>query len=420
MPSRVADRALKNKSLGLEGATKTLEREQRIPYGHQAIGEEDIASVVEVLRSDWITQGPKIEEFESAVADYCGAKYGVAFSSGTAALHAACAAVEIGPEDEVITTPLTFVATANAVIYQGGRPVFADIDPLTLNIDPAKIEGQISKKTKAIIPVHFGGLPCDMRKINRIGREQSLVIIEDACHALGAKLRTPNGWDRIGSCCYSDMVVFSLHPVKQITTGEGGMVLTNSAELAERLRRFRHHGIRRDCSEAASEGPWYYEMVDLGFNYRMTDFQSALGLSQLSRLNDFLTRRQVIAERYRENLRGLGLAFQEWDSSRYNHAWHLFVVQLPLKELRASRRMIFEALTSLGIGVNVHYNPVYLNPYYRNLGYKRGECPVAEGYYERALTLPLYPKMTDADQERVITAISDLLGRFANPNPMLS
>jgi len=386
-----------------------------LSYGHQAIGEEDIASVVEVLRSDWITQGPKVEEFEFAVADYCGAKYGVSFSSGTAALHAACAVAGIGPEDEAITTPLTFVATANAVIYQGGRPVFADIDPLTLNLNPEKIKAQISKKTKVIIPVHFGGLPCDMRKINEIGREKNLVIIEDACHALGAKLLTSNGWERIGSCCYSDMVVFSFHPVKQITTGEGGMVLTNSPELVERLRRFRHHGIRRDCSEAVSEGPWYYEMEDLGFNYRMTDFQSALGLSQLDRLNDFLTRRQAIAERYRESLRQVGLTFQEWDSGRYNHAWHLFVVQLPLEELRASRRMIFEALTSLGIGVNVHYNPVYLNPYYRNLGYKRGECSVAEAYYERALTLPLYPKMTDVDQERVITAISDLLGRFANP-----
>lgn len=193
------------------------------------------------------------------------------------------------------------------------------------------------------------------------------------------------------------------------------MVLTNSPEFVEHLRRFRHHGIRRDCSEAVSEGPWYYEMEDLGFNYRMTDFQSALGLSQLNHLNDFLARRQTIAEHYRENLRQVGLAFQEWDSGRYDHAWHLFVVQLPLKELNASRRMIFEALTSLGIGVNVHYNPVYLNPYYRDLGYKRGECPVAETYYERALTLPLFPKMTDADQERVITAISDLLGRFANP-----
>lgn len=407
---------MKNRDSAPEGVTKTLATERRIPYGHQAIGEGDITSVVEVLRSDWITQGPKVEEFEFAVADYCGSKYGVSFSSGTAALHATCAAAGIGPGDEVITTPLTFVATANAVIYQGGRPVFADIDPLTLNVDPEKIKAQISKKTKAIIPVHFGGLACDMRKINEIGREKNLVIIEDACHALGARLLTSNGWERIGSCCYSDMVVFSFHPVKQITTGEGGMVLTNSPELVERLRRFRHHGIRRDCNGTVSEGPWYYEMEDLGFNYRMTDFQSALGLSQLSRLNDFLTRRQAIAERYRENLRQVGLAFQEWDHGRYDHAWHLFVVQLPLEKLSASRRMIFEALTSLGIGVSVHYNPVYLNPYYRNLGYKRGECPVAEAYYERALTLPLYPTMTDADQKRVITAVCDLVRQCSNPD----
>lgn len=382
---------------------------RRLPYGHQFVGAADIAAVGEALRHDWITQGPRVADFERAIAEYCGAPHAVAFSSGTAALHGACAAAGLGPGDEAITSPLTFAATANAVVYCGARPVFADIDASTLNIDPAEIGRRLSPRTKAVLPVDFAGLPVDLDAIGRLARERHLVVIEDAAHALGAEVQVKGAWQRVGSADAADMVVFSFHPVKHITTGEGGMVLTRSAELADRMRSFRHHGIRRDATLTERHGPWYYEIDELGFNYRLTDFQCALGLSQMRQLSGFVERRTTIAERYRRELAGHGLGVQEWDTRRFKHAWHLFTIQLPLAQLRATRRQIFDALTRRGVGVQVHYIPVYHHPFYQRLGHGTGECPVTERYYASALTLPLYPSMTDDDVSRVIDTVLTVL-----------
>lgn len=382
---------------------------RRLPYGHQFVGAADIEAVGEALRHDWITQGPRVADFERAIAEYCGAPHAVAFSSGTAALHGACAAAGLGPGDEAITSPLTFAATANAVVYCGARPVFADIDASTLNIDPAEIARRLSPRTRAVLPVDFAGLPVDLDAIGRLARERGLVVIEDAAHALGAEVQVKGAWERVGSAGAADMVVFSFHPVKHITTGEGGMVLTRSADLADRMRSFRHHGIRRDAALAERHGPWYYEIDQLGFNYRLTDFQCALGLSQLRQLTGFVARRTAIAERYRRELAGHGLGVQEWDARRFKHAWHLFTIQLPLSQLRSTRRQIFDALTARGVGVQVHYIPVYHHPFYQRLGHRTGECPVTERYYASALTLPLYPGMTDDDVSRVIDTVLAVL-----------
>lgn len=386
-----------------------------IPYGHHWLDEEEIAEVVRVLRSEWITQGPSIHEFEERVAAYCGARYGVAFSSGTAALHAACFASGIGPGDEVITTPLTFVATANAVVYQGGVPVFADIDPQTLNIDPGAIVQRITGKTKAILPVHFGGLPCQMGRIYEIARNRGLKVIEDACHALGAEWVSSEGRrEKVGSCSHSDMAVFSFHPVKHITTGEGGMVLTNKEDLWEKLRIFRHHGIMKtDGRDSGVDEPWHYEMHCLGHNYRITDFQCALGLKQLEKLDRFLLRRREIATTYRQAFEDIELTPQRENSEEERHAWHLFVVQLALEALQTDRRTIFRALRKEGIGVNVHYLPVHLHPFYRNrFSYRPGDYPIAEDYYERALTLPLFPRMKNEDVHEVVRAVRRVLGEY--------
>jgi perosamine synthetase len=382
---------------------------RRLPYGHQFVGAADIEAVSGALRDDWITQGPRVADFERAIAEYCGAPHAVAFSSGTAALHGACAAAGLGPGDEAVTSPLTFAATANAVVYCGARPVFADIDAASLNIDPTEIARRLSPRTKAVLPVDFAGLPADLDAIGPLARDRGLVVIEDAAHALGAEVKVKGAWERVGSAGVADMVVFSFHPVKHITTGEGGMVLTRSAELAERMRSFRHHGIRRDATLAERHGPWYYEIDELGFNYRLTDFQCALGLSQMQQLSAFVQRRTLIAERYRRELSGRGLGVQEWDAKRFKHAWHLFTIQLPLRRLRGTRREIFDALTETGVGVQVHYIPVYYHPFYQRLGYRHGECPVAESYYDSALTLPLFPSMTDDDVTRVIDTVSTVL-----------
>ncbi|MDP3703826.1 MAG: UDP-4-amino-4,6-dideoxy-N-acetyl-beta-L-altrosamine transaminase, partial [Candidatus Omnitrophota bacterium] len=376
------------------------------------ITESDIEAVAEVLRSTWITQGPKIQEFEERVAALCGAKYGVAFSSGTAALHAACVAAGIGPGDEVITSPLTFVATANAAAYQGGIPVFADIDSRTLTIDPGEIARRLTPKTKAIIPVHFAGLPCAMAPIADLARRKGLTVIEDACHAFGAEWRSPDGtMQRIGNCSHSDMAVFSFHPVKHITTGEGGMVLTNRKDLVSTLRAFRHHGIvRAEEIDPAPEEPWAYQMQFLGYNYRITDFQCALGLKQLARLDDSLRRRREIAMRYREACDRLGLISQDGDGPDRRHAWHLYVVQLPLERLAAGRKEVFKALRDAGLPVNVHYAPVYLHPFYRErFGYRPGLCPKAERYYHTAITLPLSPRMAPDDVERTVEIVQEVL-----------
>ena len=383
--------------------------------GHQWIIEEEIEAVAEVLRGEWMTQGPVIRAFEERLAASCGARYGVAFSSGTAALHAACFAAGIGPGDEVITTPLTFVATANAVLYQQGLPVFADINPVTLTIDPDEIAARLGRKTKAILPMHFAGLPCDMERIAAVARDHRLTMIEDACHALGAEWRSSNGrWQRIGNCSHSDMAAFSFHPVKHITTGEGGIVVTNQERFIEPLRAFRHHGMTKAHHEGCDEAePWLVPMRSLGYNYRITDFQCALGLKQLERLEIFLRRRREIAARYDDAFAALGLACQPPDGADHRHAWHLFVIQLPLERLSADRAAIFRSLRQAGVAVNVHYLPVHLQPYYRErFGFAPGAYPIAERYYERALSLPIFPRMSDEDVDRIIATVQDVLHRY--------
>ena len=384
---------------------KTAGKEM-IPYGLHWLDEEDIARVTRALRSAWITQGPLIEEFEQKVAGRCGARFAVAFSSGTSALHAACSAAGIGPGDEVVTTPMTFVATANAVLYQGGKPVFADISPETLNMDPEKLSQAVTSKTKALLPVHFGGLPCDMEGISQVARKAGLAVIEDACHALGAEWRTSDGkWEKVGNCSHSDMTVFSFHPVKHITTGEGGMVLTNREDLQDKLRAFRHHGISKAAGEEDPE-PWRSEMQMLGTNGRITDFQCALGLSQMEKLDCFLERRRSIAQHYAQGLEASGLISQRFDGAQVRHAWHLYVVQAQSDRPEQDRRELYRALRAAGVGVNVHYLPVHLHEYYRRrFGHKPGDFPVSEAYYQRALTLPLFPKMSEEDVNRVLETV---------------
>lgn len=371
-----------------------------IPYGKQSIDEDDIEAVIQVLKSDYLTTGPKIQEFEKTVAAYVGAKYAVAVSSGTAALHAACFAAGIGPGDEVITTPITFAASANCVLYTGGKPVFADIDPVSYNIDPEDIERKITDRTKAIIPVHFTGQPCRMDEIHDIARKHNLIVIEDAAHALGAVYKNK----KIGGI--SDMTVFSFHPVKHITTGEGGMITTNNKELYEKLLLFRNHGITRNPDHMKNyEGEWYYEQQELGFNYRITDFQCALGISQMKKLDGFLKRRREIAQNYNqafEKERKIVCPAQE---AGVNSSWHLYVVQI----LNKDRKEVFDSLRRKGIGINVHYIPVYKHPYYQANGYKDVKCVNAENLYKRMITLPLYPALTKEEQDYVIDSVLSLV-----------
>jgi len=372
-------------------------RSSLLPYGHQWIDEEDIASVVEVLKSDWITQGSKVNEFERKVAEYCGTNYAVAVSSGTAALHAACSIVGISRGDEAITTPITFAATANAVVYCGGKPVFADIREDTLNIAVEEIKRKLSSRTKAILPVDFAGHPADLDEIMAIAKERKLVVIEDACHALGAEYKGK----RIGGL--SDMTILSFHPVKHITTGEGGMILTNSKNYYDRLRVFRHHGI---VKEDSGKGPWYYEIHSPGHNFRLTDFQCALGISQLKKLDRFVERRREIASRYNEAFAGMGEIITPGESRDAKPVYHIYVIQLRTELLRVTRGEIFEALSAENIGVNVHYMPLHLHPFYQQeFGYRKGDYPKAERYYERAITLPIFPKMSDEDVKDVIEAV---------------
>ncbi len=377
-----------------------------IPYSTQWIDKEDIEAVIQVLRSDRITQGPCIEEFERAVAEYAGARFAVAFSSGTAALHAACAAAGVGPGDEVITSPLTFVASANCAVYLGATPVFADVDQESLTLNWREATQKVTPRTKVLIPVDFGGRPCDLDQIKALAARHGLVVIEDAAHALGAEYRG----HRVGGL--ADMTILSFHPVKHITTGEGGMILTNDQSLRDKLRLFRSHGIVRDSSKLTKpdEGDWYYEMQELGFNYRITDIQCALGLAQLRRLELFVKRRREIAARYTEafsSLPGLVLPTEPpWTRSSF----HLYVIQLPIEHLKGGRRAVFDALIARKLGVNVHYIPVHLQPYYqRRWGYRSGDFPVAEQYYERAITIPLYPRMTDEDVRYVIVSVREVI-----------
>lgn len=371
-----------------------------IPYGKQTIDEKDIQAVVEVLRSDYLTTGPKIEEFEKRVADYVGAKYAVAVNSGTAALHIACLAAGIKEGDEVITSPITFAASANCVLYCGGTPVFADIDENTYNISPDEIERRVTERTKAIIPVHYTGQPCDMDAIMNIAGKRNLLVIEDGAHALGASYKGR----KIGGI--ADMTCFSFHPVKPITTGEGGMVVTNSEELYKRLILFRSHGITRDeAMMTEQQGDWYYQQLELGYNYRITDISCALGLSQMDKLDGFLERRRQIAMRYNEAFCDVSQVKIPMQSDGCESGWHLYMLQI----LSGCRKKVFDGLRKSGIGVNVHYIPVYKHPYYQRNGYADVCCKKGEIFYERAISLPIFPLLTDEQQDYVIEQVLKLV-----------
>lgn len=370
-----------------------------IPYGKQTIEQDDIQAVVDVLKSDFLTTGPKIAEFEQTVADYVGAKYAVAISNGTSALHAACFAAGIGPGDEVITTPLTFAASANCVLYCGGTPVFADVDPKTYNIDPEDIRRKITDKTKAIIAVHLAGQPCDMDAIHSIAREHGLIVIEDGAHALGSVYKGK----KVGSM--SDMTTFSFHPVKPITTGEGGMIVTDNEDFYKKMVLFRSHGITRDDSMMTrNDGPWFYQQFDLGYNYRITDIQCALGCSQMKKLDRFLARRKEIVARYNEALADCDNIITPYQLSDTESGWHLYIVQVK----NCDRRKVFENMREKGIGVNVHYIPVYMHPYYQEHGYENVHCANAEEIYSHIISLPLYPGLTSEQQDYVIDTLKSL------------
>ncbi len=372
-----------------------------IPYGKQSINDEDIQAVIDVLKSDYLTTGPTVAEFEKIVADYVGAKYAVAISNGTAALHAACYAAGIGDGDEVITTPITFAASANCALYCGAKPVFADIKPDTYNIDPEDIRRKITNKTKAIVAVHFTGQPCEMDEIRKIANEYNLIIIEDAAHALGADYKG----EKVGSI--SDITTLSFHPVKHITTGEGGMITTNDEVIYQRLCLFRTHGITRDPNMMThDEGAWYYQQLDLGYNYRITDIQCALGISQMKRLDEFIAKRRELVKRYNEKFKHSNNIIIPFQEEGCNNSYHLYVIQC----LQHDRKEVFDALRNAGIGVNVHYIPVYKHPYYQNNGYADVCCENAELYYERAISLPLYPELTFEQQDYVIEKVLDIMG----------
>lgn len=372
-----------------------------IPYGRQSLDEEDIQAVVDVLRSDYLTTGPRVSEFEKRVAEYVGAKYAVAVSNGTAALHVACLAAGIQEGEEVVTSPITFAASSNCVLYCGGKPVFADIDRDTYNISPEDLERKITERTRAIIPVHYTGQPCQMDEIHRIARKHDLLVIEDAAHALGAEYKG----QKIGSL--SDMTCFSFHPVKPITTGEGGMITTNDEALYKRLLLFRSHGITRDEEFLEeNQGAWYYEQVELGYNYRITDIGCALGISQLNKLDGFLERRKEIAGRYDEAFAGCEGLKTPMLLQGCNSGWHLYMVQV----LNQDRKVVFDRLREVGVGVNVHYIPVYRHPYYRRNGYGGVHCPEAEKFYERAISLPIFPGLTGEQQEYVIEQVMGIVG----------
>jgi perosamine synthetase len=378
-------------------------REKLLPYGKQFVDQNDIQAVIEVLQSDWLTTGPSIINFENQFAGQVGATYGVAVSSGTAALHCAIYAAGIEPGDEVITSPITFMATANCIRYQGAKAVFADVDPDTLNIDPEKIKECLSPKTKAIIAVDFSGQPANLDAIGEIARNNNLVFIEDAAHSLGATYKNrPAG-------SIADMTTFSLHPVKHITTGEGGLVVANELKFAERLRRFRNHGIIQDHHQRQSQGTWIYDMEEIGYNYRLAEINSVLGISQLQKLPELLERRRNIATMYSDAFSGIPQLTLPAEHSDGHSSWHLYVIRLNLDTLDADRDEIFRALRAENIGVNVHYIPVPWLSYYQNLGYKRGSWPVAEAMYYRLISLPIWPGMVDADVNDVILAVNKVL-----------
>ena len=379
-----------------------------LPYGRQAVDEGDIAAVAQALRSDWLTTGPRVGEFEEAFAAAVAAKFAVSFSSGTAALHGAAFVAGLGPGDEAVTTPMTFCATANCVLYQRARPFFADVSADTLNLDPAAAEEKVTGRTKAILPVDYSGHAADLDALMDLAERHGLTVIEDASHALGGEYRGR----RVGSVAH--MTTFSLHPVKHVTTGEGGMVTTQRADLAETLRRFRNHGISSEARERQSAGQWQYEMVMLGMNYRLPDINCALGLSQMKRLDENLARRREIAAAYSARLAGFPGLILPTVRADVNPAWYLYAVRVDTAHLTVGRAEIFRALRAENIGVNVHYIPVHLHPYYRErFGYKGGEFPVAEAAYEQLLSLPMFPAMTDADVDDVVRAMGKVLEHYA-------
>jgi perosamine synthetase len=399
----------KLETLAIHGGTPV--REKLLPYGRQSIDDADIQAVVEVLKSDWLTTGPKIAEFEERFAARVGARHAVSFSSGTAALHGAAFAAGLGPGDEAITTPMTFCATANCIVYQGAKPVFADVSPDTLNLDPGEVSRKILARTKAIIAVDYAGHPAALDELGQLAKAQvqggRALLIEDACHALGAEY----GGKCVGGI--ADMTVFSFHPVKHLTTGEGGMVATNDARLAETLRRFRNHGISSEARQRQESGQWFYEMVLLGFNYRLTDIACALGLSQLGKLSANLARRREIAAQYTAAFRAVPGLIPPGVRADVNPAWHLYPIQIDLAKLTVDRGQIFRALRAENIGVNVHYIPVHLHPYYREqFGHSDGECPVAEAAYERLISLPMFHGMTDGDVSDVVRAVGKVISPY--------
>jgi UDP-4-amino-4,6-dideoxy-N-acetyl-beta-L-altrosamine transaminase len=383
-----------------------------IPYGRQEVTEADIDAVTAVLRSDFLTQGPMVPRFEQTVAGHVGATHALAVNSATSALHIACLALDLGPGDWLWTSPTTFVASANCALYCGADVDFVDIDPVSFNLCPVKLAQKLESSAKlgtlpkVIIPVHMAGQPCDMAEIARLARQYGVAVIEDASHAIGSSYR---GFTT-GSCEFSDITVFSFHPVKIITTAEGGMATTRSAELARRMRLLRSHGITREAAELqrADEGPWYYEQLTLGFNYRMTDIQAALGLSQMAHLDEWIDQRHRLADRYDSALADLPLILPRRHTDM-RQALHLYIIQVDGNKTQISRRALFEALRAENIGVNVHYIPVHMHPYYQSLGFHVGDFPLSEAYYARCISLPMYAGLSTADQDRVIDVLRKVL-----------
>jgi len=384
-----------------------------IPYGRQDITQSDIDSVVAVLTSDYLTQGPAVPRFERTVAEYCGVQHATAMNSATSALHVACMALDLGPGDCLWTSPVTFVASANCALYCGADVDFVDIDPRTWNMSVEALERKLAQAAagngrlpKIVVPVHLGGQSCDMAAMHALAQQYGFKVIEDASHAIGGTYRG----EPVGNCRYSDIAVFSFHPVKVITTAEGGMALTRDAELARRMERLRSHGITRAPEEMthAPDGPWYYQQIELGYNYRMTELHAALGLSQMQRLDAYVSRRHAIADRYDAALAALPI-ITPLRSPESRSGLHLYVIRLQLDRIPQGHREIFESLREQGIGVNLHYIPVHLQPWYARMGFKAGDYPEAERYYAEAISLPMYPAMTDQQQDQVITALAKAL-----------
>lgn len=383
-----------------------------IPYGRHDVTDADVEAVVDVLRSDWLTQGPVVPRFEQTVSHYCGARHAVAVNSATSALHIACLALGLGPGDRLWTSPITFVASANCGLYCGAEVDFVDIDPRTYNLCPQALERKLveaereGRLPKIVVPVHLCGQPCDMQAIHALSQRFGFRIIEDASHAIGGKYQG----EPIGNGRHSDISIFSFHPVKIITTAEGGMALTNDAELARRMALLRSHGITRDPAQMTHvpDGPWYYQQVDLGFNYRMTELQAALGVSQMERLDGYVSRRHALARRYDEQFADLPLTLP-WQHPDGYSGLHLYVIRLKLDQIGKTHREVFEALRDQGIGVNLHYIPVHTQPYYQRMGFRPGDYPEAERYYAEAISLPMYPSMPDGQQDQVVAALTKAL-----------